>query len=499
MAHPTLCDLPLNIISQIYHLVIKKRDFETQNPRGVYSTSVAPMSTTCRVLSEPALNILWEELTTILPLLHTLPPDLCAFVTVTYGSPLAEEGYRSHVTFLRTPVSGDFVRFTTYSRRVKAVCPYNQDWTVAKRPHSLHYDIPTEVWNSLQRYGSSPLLPNLSFLDYDERNLRSGKTLSAPVELLFGPTLKNVKLNLVPSSYSTDRPATIVKALMSISPCVEEVAFDESSGLRSTSIFCPDVRGLSHLTSFGHSRTWTGQQSAPTQLSIHGIPMNSCLAQPFSPAAPYDPPHNGRAFRLDGRSLAHSIFQIAASVGGLCHVTVDDRVLEIWSRAWPNIVDIAMRDSKVYDPSIIHGSEAAPSEADAAPDEPVPRATLAGLVPLVRRCPRLHMLAFAINTDSVPDLESLELPPASIASSGLGEMFCAGAALGDPMEVAAFLSYIVPQLRDLTAEDDQWALEVGAFHSDFVAIRMQEREWARRHGKRFRDVAKPLVSTYEAS
>ena len=49
------------------------------------SPELVALATTCRILSEHALNVLWKELPSLIPLVMTMPSDLIAWSSAPYA------------------------------------------------------------------------------------------------------------------------------------------------------------------------------------------------------------------------------------------------------------------------------------------------------------------------------------------------------------------------------------------------------------------------------
>ncbi|KAI0667627.1 hypothetical protein C8Q78DRAFT_1071734 [Trametes maxima] len=140
------------------------------------------------------------------------------------------------------------------------------------------------------------------------------------------------------------------------------------------------------------------------------------------------------------------------------------------------------------------------------PDE-TPPATLEGLIPLARYCPRLHTLGVALDTTlkRLPGLHDYYYPDGGGSQERLETLKVGPSKITNPVEVAAFLSDVFPNIcyieSDFGTEEEIDGYEpltpeeraeflVNAEHRTrwdnvehtylplFVIIRMQERKWA---------------------
>lgn len=168
-------------------------------------------------------------------------------------------------------------------------------------------------------------------------------------------------------------------------------------------------------------------------------------------------------------------------------VIVDDAMLDAMSRAWPALHTLEFEwpaltgNINWYSENMCYNPPRA-----GAPD--CPKATLAGLVPLVRRCADLRVLAVAIDMRvAVPRFDGLQCPPVS-GTSGVRRLRTGGCVAGDDaLAVASFLSLVLPGLRNIEYTPPSWDWEyLGKLYWRLVAVRAQERTWALRNGKTVR-------------
>ncbi len=167
---------------------------------------------------------------------------------------------------------------------------------------------------------------------------------------------------------------------------------------------------------------------------------------------------------------------VVLSLVGWTSIIVDDDTLDAMSRAWPQLVNLTLG----YFPGRPHPE---PGEYWHV----APKATLAGLAPLARRCPSLQQISMAINTDvCIPAHGPPQRPLRPPASQMLVLHVGWTGPPRDPVRTAAFLSELFPRL--LTVEIYP---KIGAQHDEtvrgwrhvlvlvhrFKPIRNQERNW----------------------
>lgn len=253
---PTLCTLPLETLLCICQNIWLGRATAHSSPEN----DLKSLALTCRLLSEPAFDTLWYKLDSPGPLLRTLPEDLCTAVpfvrrpvqssddnpvmgTQLVSAPsehacICVEVRRIQV-FLRAPVQQDFVRFYTYSRRVKKLTherrPIPRDtltdellWnefydSSPERVLVCNYRIPFMVWDFLSGFAPRPLLPSLQSFSHWERDdevasshygrIVGSDISSYPASLLFGPKLKEAHIEYTTPFREPDHATELVRAL----------------------------------------------------------------------------------------------------------------------------------------------------------------------------------------------------------------------------------------------------------------------------------------------
>lgn len=75
MARTGILALPPELLDLVFRRIVRWHESEIFLERD--RCTLAALARTCRTFHDPALDILWYELSSLLPLLSTLPPDLC--------------------------------------------------------------------------------------------------------------------------------------------------------------------------------------------------------------------------------------------------------------------------------------------------------------------------------------------------------------------------------------------------------------------------------------
>ncbi|KAJ7150095.1 hypothetical protein C8R43DRAFT_1128150 [Mycena crocata] len=151
------------------------------------------LARTCRMFSEPALDLLWETQKDILPLLQCLPPHIWT-------------NYDSNFTLLSPIRAKAWDRVLIYSPRVKKL-RFKED--------AVSLDVMRAI---IACFPTHSLLPNIRSL-----NWQAGPTLFHFLRFFAGPQLKTISLDL-------EGPVTHLSALhylASASPLLTDVSFGE--------------------------------------------------------------------------------------------------------------------------------------------------------------------------------------------------------------------------------------------------------------------------------
>jgi hypothetical protein len=71
-----LLDLPTEILLHIFTIIHEIKNPQAWGPVNIYRSTIAALASTCRAFKEPALDVLWKDITGFKPLLLCLPEDL---------------------------------------------------------------------------------------------------------------------------------------------------------------------------------------------------------------------------------------------------------------------------------------------------------------------------------------------------------------------------------------------------------------------------------------
>ncbi|KAI0349588.1 hypothetical protein OH77DRAFT_1525540 [Trametes cingulata] len=531
--------------------------------RNVDYKTLLALSVTCRALSKPALDLMWQKLPSLIPLLRTLPCDLWTEVPANLDG-LTTWHYRAprkHMDFVRPLEVSDFKRFRTYAPRIKHISRTALD------------DIPVNIsmtpgaYAALEEFSLISLsLPNLRTLeiDYYVRSLAA-----APLHVFRYPKLRSLRFTAPPRSLDhfeqrisslfdglrlTSRqlthvhlgndehlPVVVRQAVMDAiggMPQLKELScYDEPTfppamlcqiarfpKLRSISI---GIRGratagtasfpelpagcftaLKELTLITDALAWV--HSLIQSIKFDGLRFLSVrLTQPVSPTAlqeffvtlcichpgltrldvalPYEDP------RVETLS-AHSMYpllrlrRLLLLHMGSCPVAVDETLVRAMSLAWRDIEELIVTIEVDEYPSLV---------------------SLSALVHLAANCRKLHRIGLPLDAEKVPP-RLLSVPYVGQPNEQKIDLFVGRSKVGCPLDVAAYLSDMFPNLRQVYTE---WEYDVGYLDSDdedaweylsvaeeqwrrweeaekfmqaLWRIRLQERNDARAHGRTFR-------------
>ncbi|EIW54922.1 uncharacterized protein TRAVEDRAFT_51057 [Trametes versicolor FP-101664 SS1] len=557
---PTLSSLPKEVVSMICWSTMENQHFND------ISKELLSLALACRSTSEPALDVIWNTLISIWPLLLLLPEDLRVFRRIEESEDRKLDFMtrlldisQDELVFSREPTPDDFTRWIKYSSRVHHIRDLASFgiWRLDREFLS------PSVFDMLQAYCPKPFLPNLRSLSCREKDLAMGDAVVLPARIYFARPLQTVTLALAKHP-DPDHLQDIIKSLSSVSPHVETLKLVKG---RQSCLRGIEIAQFSLLTSF------IGQEvlvASDALLSLGRLPqLRKLFIQPRAEPSDWDElpreRHDGffaALLELDlvSRNDAHqycmmllkviaptalhfvslnlrwpddeaealftgfsvalgalpcpsTLHHITISVGsddcpdrniyrspcfipllalpalralqflGGPKVIVDDAMLDAMSRAWPALHTLEFEwpaltgNVNWYSENMCYNPPRA-----GAPD--CPKATLAGLVPLVRRCADLRVLAVAIDMRvAVPRFDGLRCPPVS-GTSGVRRLRTGGCVAGDDaLAVASFLSLVLPGLRNIEYTPPSWDWErLGNLYWRLVAVRAQERNWAREHG-----------------
>lgn len=161
--------------------------------------------------------------------------------------------------FLRDPVPEDFLRFSTYTSRVKTFF-----WE-SDMPSLPCFLISPDVWTTLLNIGPKPLLPNArivhhqeaEYVNLEERDYTRGPFY--PAELLLGPRLEEVHIDYGGWPSDQQRPTELTRAICRFAPRVTNLhVFAEVRGIstriseyrKTAFLSCPDIGKLQDLVEF---------------------------------------------------------------------------------------------------------------------------------------------------------------------------------------------------------------------------------------------------------
>ncbi|KAF8177660.1 hypothetical protein BJ912DRAFT_1146499 [Pholiota molesta] len=156
------------ILEHIFEDVI----YQTQNQRPFRDRpSLLAVLKTCRSFSVPAMKLLWRDLSTILPLILTMPEDLVEVEELDQSSPFAPRT----VTFRRDILPSDWERFDLYApcvRQLGNIAPN-------ERSSATFMVLDDKIWRELKRR-DKPLLPNLTRMAASSNDMPTAALLLTP-------------------------------------------------------------------------------------------------------------------------------------------------------------------------------------------------------------------------------------------------------------------------------------------------------------------------------
>ncbi|KAF7791367.1 hypothetical protein EIP86_002381 [Pleurotus ostreatoroseus] len=164
---------------------VKTYDARGVRPDPTSLAALAALARTCRVVSSPALDQLWADLHSLLPILRCLPPELWSVKSASGGLAKTKQ-----FTLKKQPSASDWQLLRKHAHRVRSLtlqywdqCWNVNDWT------RCHCFGGLEVLNAnvAHWYNGSPLFPQLVSLHY---------TLQTPMDTPFGTKLPECLLKL---------------------------------------------------------------------------------------------------------------------------------------------------------------------------------------------------------------------------------------------------------------------------------------------------------------
>ncbi|KAL1948890.1 hypothetical protein VTO73DRAFT_10696 [Trametes versicolor] len=445
---------------------------------------------------------------------------------------------RVELAFCREPTDADFRRWVKHSSRVRCID------TRLSSP-CKNQSLAPDVYDLLQDYCPVPYLPALNSLSYNDQVFLPGSSVALPPDFHFSRALKAVSLVLSARSNLSCLRACVC-GLFPVSSGHRRLEFRSFTNFigRRVSVEFEDLVGLGELPDLRKLEIETrteqtnyrrilsrGRQAgffpALQDLTLHAKEADPrcCIALlgAATPAAaarlftdlcaalaglpcpdavqfitiflPVGDDVDDEGILVPSPCLEplldlHSLRSLRI-LGG-CKVGVDDAMLDKMSLAWPTIHVLLFEwphrpPASLPTPwGLLMDDEAYQAPAPDAHD--LPRATLAGLVPLALRCSCLEDLWVAVDMRrDVPDFARMQHPPVfllSVDACKVWRLRAAGCIPGDPERVASFLSLVFPKLRhfDWSPPSCDWDL-IEKRYQKFVVLRTQEVNWAVRHGK----------------
>ncbi|KAG1801736.1 uncharacterized protein BJ212DRAFT_1398930 [Suillus subaureus] len=434
------------------------------------SRSLTVLARTCRLFYEPTLNVIYSDLSGLQPLIERLPRDLWS---TSSGELVIQRPLRPQ----------DWEVFASYSRRVRSL---RLRWFAsdAKLYRAL-----------LSPPNTSFLLPNLRTFTWHCLSTRSAAGLDDMLvfmRLIFCHNLAAVQL--IVSEYAlaafSDLGCTSLRQLViqnhkvAISANVTEDAIHKLSALRSLACGEVSVRALHHLAQFpslSRLTIWLGDD-IPSALAFPRFPFSKLRyltinTKSIGPCLSMLKATNWniRCFhhRMDagydpaGRKVLLELLPLQLSRESLkcisLHTSTPHRdddpitnpfslkplfsfknllILELIGAILPELDNDGLRKLAIAWPQlrvlILH-QKAGLYRA--------PQVDLTGLVLLLEHCTKLHQLALSVN--AIIDTKAPPTPPISSISNKLITFInFSNSPITKTAEVAAFLSAIVPNLRE---------------------------------------------------
>ncbi|CDO71124.1 hypothetical protein BN946_scf184844.g128 [Trametes cinnabarina] len=250
MAPASICSLSPELIKRI---ATDLGERECQWGVDKYRASFA---FTCRYISTPVLDVLWSQLNGLLPLLHTLPPDLVA------AMPAGKCGCDRRFVMLRAPNAEDFRRFSIYACRVRKIALKSFGSAGYK-----HTDVITqEFWDCLVINAPKPFLPNLreftrrdlfSFYYYRRyRECKMNDEHPSPCQIalqpFLGANLKRASFTLhSPPSGQPSTSGDTLRSMARVSPGLESLSLAYCDW--HNPVHPSDLHGFTNLVKFSSS------------------------------------------------------------------------------------------------------------------------------------------------------------------------------------------------------------------------------------------------------
>ncbi|KAJ7171369.1 hypothetical protein C8R46DRAFT_1088249 [Mycena filopes] len=461
-------------------------------PKSNSIRALAAAARTCRAFSEPALDILWEEQSTIMHVLDCIPGQ------VFLRSGFDEGGRNFEVTLTRELLPEDWERPLFYARRVKEFTLFDWDTCPVEALETLLLCFPQPcVFPNLRTMGwrsSEPeTLPYVRlFLGPRLRTLRLGLCQSMghlsllPIIAAQCPLLSDLHINfcdeLVSMRHGTSSLVARLHRLSTLMvPNLDRVSLEHLGQLpafnsltlfaqgplpassRSTPSMEPLFTALEYLEISVTDETAVGDvlallASAPIvdlTISFPELTRGRAIAECYASIAKhcshetltticmgetFPPPVYPNAEQI-ARHVVHGaqllpLFSFKKlkqiGLGAPVGFDVDDATAAQMARSWPAATSISFTSTDfVHIPS---------------------RATLAGLLPFAEHCPRLTALILALDASVVPKQNPSHRVDRRLVHKKLTTLGVESAPINKPLDVAGFLSSAFPNLRTILNE-----------------------------------------------
>lgn len=522
--------------------------------QGSGKKALANAARACRVFQQPALDVLYRELDKfITPIIRTLPRDLLQRTStqtkhgerhrLVWQQLLHDPCFflTSMQSLLRPMNTNDWRIFQSYASRVRVI-----------KTHGLYDEIDIEIVRALcSPPAQSPLFPKLVSLAWKDHRDEAWPLLKhclihSLVDISLDQTrfgargnLEIAQLSLVPS-IKANCPNVVkadlgsqnlsARALDAASDLIcgwhllEELVCENLSDnawihlatiptlrvltIKSNSASSPNSAALFHSMAtlqqafpvlevlHSHNRTLdslTGLvtliQQAPLKKLIYWSldawksgdlhSLAKALINSTAERTLQELTVTGRFYTTADRALSIDAFRPFFHFRYLTDITVstpgvfvwNDKDLEEMSSHFPHLQWLSLGDIE-------------------AKSYLQPKVTLAGLVPLLRNCPKLQALGIAIDATILPPAREKPGGDNGVKNSSLGRLYLGDSPIDDPIRVAAFLSAMAPHVNNIYSWEwvkseyqERWN-EVARLIRGFVSVRAQEgKAWFRRQGQ----------------
>ncbi|KAG1800204.1 uncharacterized protein HD556DRAFT_1020010 [Suillus plorans] len=468
------------------------------------------LALTCKLFSEPALNLLWRHLGGIEPLIRCLPQSLW-------------KQNRGRLEFQRAMTLDDWSIFCKYNHRVRSLL--NQ----CHRQYSRDMNYNAEIWRALSCPPFSlPLLPNLTSLTWIEASdetLQYIQLFVTPkltmlnisaaylVPFTFGPSEQSIFLSIAKSCPSIShfdfgrnaddytesvgdtlqlwsqltsvRTGTLSEAAilhLSNLPSLRILKFTLPSILISADtqkllqrpVFCAlqelniSSRNMVFLDAFLKELTITPKVVAFTIKdgvgSVRALPdmisrlSNACAYNSMQQVQlnitgqPADHEASIEAASFQPLFAFRNLRKFSLAVDVHCVVRMDDAALLKMAKAWPLLENLSITGYS-------HSSH---------------RVTPHTFVLLLRHCPRLVSVAIPVNWSMI-DMHAIprDVPYQGFSHNALSHLAFEGSKIENPISIAAFISAIAPNVKSIQGDsDDEDSFEDDVFSEHYPAWRM---------------------------